>query len=757
VSRLQRQRRRRGHGHGGARIFFLGLGLVAVCAALGTLAGVGWVVSVANSGPEIADLKPVDPGASSIVYAADGSRLGFIQSDVLRTPVPSRLIPQVMRDATIAIEDKRFFDHTGVDFEGIVRSGVKNLRNGKTVQGGSTLTMQLVRNLYTDDRARDGIEGYKRKIREAKLAKELEDLHSKTWILDEYLNDIPYGTVGGQEALGIQAAARVFFDKPASRLKLHEAALLAGLPQAPSLYNPFLDARAAKQRRDEVLRAMADQGLVTPAQAAAAIAHELGVKRSRFYTARRENSFFDFVRSELIERYGAAVVRQGGLRIRTTVDLDLQRQARASMAAVLDRPGDPSSAIVTIDPADGHILAMASTGSYGTSKFNLAAQGRRQPGSTFKTMVLMTALARGVDPDRTFYTSKPLKFDDPTWGPIDVSTYSDTYIGSANLVRATLASDNSIYEQLDLDLGPQKVTETARAMGIRSPLYGYPAEGLGGLKYGVSPLEMANAYATIASGGLRNRPTAITQVTWPDGHTDQLGRPRRTRAFSDGVTHEATKILQQNIQAGTGTAANIGCPAAGKTGTTDDFRDAWFVGFTPRLSTAVWVGYADKQVAMRSVHGISVAGGTFPAQIWGRYMKTAKGRFCGGFPAPQQRFAAVPFFGTYATTGVPGKDGKLDDGSAASLETGGKAKREKDGGGGSSSDGATKKRYPTGQYEEPPQKAPVTQAPPTVPAQAAPEPTPSPAPTPAPTTPATPAPDPAAPAAPAVGGGTPTP
>jgi penicillin-binding protein 1A len=752
VSRRERQRRRRGHSHGGARILFLGLALAVVAAALGILAGVGWVVSVANSGPEIADLKPVDPGSSSIVYAADGSRLGFIQSDVLRTPVPSGAIPQVMRDATVAIEDKRFFEHTGVDFEGIVRSGVKNLRNGKTVQGGSTLTMQLVRNLYTDDRVRDGIDGYKRKIREAKLAEELEDLHSKPWILTEYLNNIPYGTVGGQEALGVQAAARVFFDKPASRLKLHEAALLAGLPQAPSLYNPFLDAKAAKRRRDEVLRAMQAQGRITPQQATAAIAHPLGVRRSRFYTSRRENTFFDFVRSELIERYGAAQVRQGGLRIHTTVDLDLQQEARASIAAVLDRPGDPSSAIVTIDPANGHILAMASSGTYGRSKFNLAAQGRRQPGSTFKTMVLMTALQRGVDPRRTFYTSKPLKFDDPTWGPIDVSTYSDTYIGSANLVRATLASDNAIYQQLDLDLGPEKVKETARAMGISSTLLGYPAEGLGGLKYGVSPLEMANAYATIADGGYRNRPTAITQVTWPDGRTDELGRARRTKVFTDGVTHEATKILEQNVRAGTGTAAAIGCPAAGKTGTTDNFRDAWFVGFTPRLSTAVWVGYPDKQVEMRSVHGIAVAGGTFPAQIWARYMKTAKGRYCGGFPAPKKPFKAVPFFGTYATTGVPGKDGKRDTGAAGALETG-------TGPDDTPSKDHKRRRYPKGAYEAPPQKAPVTEAAPAVPDEPAADPTPAPSPDPAPTPTPTPvpAPAPAAPATPSPAGGTPTP
>jgi penicillin-binding protein 1A len=711
MSRRERQRRRRRHGNGAARIVFLGLGVVAVTAAVAVLGVVGWVVSVATSAPSITELKPVNPGSTSIVYAADGTRLGFIQSDVLRTPVPASAIPQVMKDATIAIEDKRFFEHKGVDFEGIFRSALKNVTTGKTVQGGSTLTMQLVRNLYTVDRARDGIAGYKRKIREAKLAEELEDEHSKTWILSQYLNNVPYGTVGGQEALGVQAAARVFFDKAARRLTLSEAALLAGLPQAPSQYNPFLDERAARERRDDVLRAMHAERMITASEAAAAIAEPLGVEQSAYYTERKENFFFDFVRSELIEKYGANEVRRGGLKIYTTLDLDMQKQARSSMANVLNRPGDPSSAIVTIDQSNGYIKAMASTASYGETKFNLAAQGRRQPGSTFKVMVLMTALRRGVDPNSTTYVSKPLKFDDPQWGPIDVQTYSNTYLGSANLVRATLASDNSIYEQLDLDLGPEQVKETAHDMGITSELEGYPAEGLGGLKVGVSPLEMANAYATIADGGYRNRPIAVTRVTFPDGHSDDLGKPNRTKVFSDGVTYEATKILEQNIQGGTGTAAGIGCPAGGKTGTTDDFRDAWFVGFTPRLTTSVWVGYPKQQVSMTSVHGISVAGGTFPAQIWGAYMKQAKGAYCGAFEQPSEPFKATPFFGRYATTGAPSTavDGTVDESGAQAFETGGSAapkdKTDK------SSDGG-KGKYPKTEYEAPPQKAPETQAPP---------------------------------------------
>jgi penicillin-binding protein 1A len=308
---------------------------------------------------------------------------------------------------------------------------------------------------------------------------------------------------------------------------------------------------------------------------------------------------------------------------------------------------DRDSAIVTIDPNSGYIRAMATSRKYGDLKFNLAAQGHRQPGSTFKVMVLMTALRRGVDPNTTSYQSMPLDFDDPTWGPIKVKTYSNTYIGRANLVRATLASDNSIYQQLDLDLGPKEVEQTAYDMGITTKLNGYPAEGLGGLRLGVSPLEMARAYSSIANGGDRITPIAVTKVTFPDGHSEVPFAQKKVKIFSDGVAYEATKILHENVLAGTGTAANYGCPAAGKTGTTDDFTDAWFVGFTPKLTTSVWVGHANSRESMPGA-----AGGVAAAPIWGAYMKIAHGSFCGDFPLPTTPFQAVPFFGKYSKTGI---------------------------------------------------------------------------------------------------------
>jgi penicillin-binding protein 1A len=711
MSRRERQRRRRRSKGGPHRIIFMTLGLLLAGALTAGMSAVGWVVSVAATAPSLNTRKQINLGATSRVYAADGTRLGFIQADILRTPVTSREIPQNIKDATVAVEDRRFYEHKGVDFEGVVRAALKNLESRHDVQGGSTLTMQLVRNLYTGENVRNGVAGYKRKIREAKLAEDLENIHpgrrGKQWILNKYLNSVPYGTVGGQTAVGIQAAARIFFNKPASKLKLREAALLAGLPQAPSDYNPFLAPDRAKARRNDVLQRMADQGYITQATADRTKRMSLGVQPSRFYTERREGYFFDFVKQELIDKYGLDKVRRGGLRIDTTIDLRLQKAARKAMDGQL---GDPnrSAAIVTIDPKTGYIKAMASSSKYGDSKFNLAAQGHRQPGSTFKVMVLMTALRRGVDPNSTSYTSKPLAEGWlPTAPTYAVKTYDNTYKGRINLVQATLRSDNSVYAQLDADLGPQAVKQTAYDLGVKTRLNGYPAEGLGGLTRGVSALEMADAYATIASGGWRNRPIAIRKVTFPDGRVDDLGKPRRHKAFPDGVTYEATKILQENVLKGTGypNATAIGCPAAGKTGTTDKNTDAWFVGFTPKLATAVWLGHATSRAEMPGI-----TGGTIPAKIWGQYMKAARGSYCGDFAKPKVPFVPAPFFGKYAT-GRTGTPTTTDPGGTYPGATG-PATGNSQGGGTQDNGTAGGQKYPPQLYQSPPQTPPTTTTPP---------------------------------------------
>ena len=650
MSHRHRQSRRRKHRGSGSKIL-LAIGVIATVCIIGVLSVAGYVLAIAATAPDLTDLKADDKGQLSVVYASDGSKLGFIQSDTLRRVVPWNELPVDLRRATVAIEDERYYKHGGVDVNAIVRAGIKNLESGETVQGGSTITQQLVRALYIKDPERN----FARKIREAKLASELEEDHTKSWILHNYLNAVPYGTVNGRTSIGAEAAAVTFFDKHASKLKLHEAALLAGLPQAPSQYNPFRNGQAAIERRNDVLEKMYENGYITRLEYEEAAAKDLGLKQGLRYVQRREPYFFDYVQEKLIERYGVGVVRAGGLRIHTTIDPALQDSAREAINAYYGDPAGPSSAIVSIDPANGKIRAMASSGTYGERRFNLAAQGHRQPGSAFKTMVLTAAILKGVDPDSTSYTSKPLNINDPEYGPWQVKTFGDSYGGTMSLTRATLASDNTVYAQLILDIGPEAVCKTAKLLGITTKLDCYPAEGLGGLTRGVTTLEMASAYATLASGGVRHRPTGIERVVFPDGKSENLGNSEGKRVMTDGQAYEVTKILKMNVTGGTGTAANYGCPAAGKTGTTDEAKDAWFVGYTPKLSSAVWVGYPDAGVAMPGAQG-----GTYAAPVWHAYMLPAHGEYCEDFPLPEEPFVSSPFFGKYASTGSAGTGGYYD-------------------------------------------------------------------------------------------------
>jgi penicillin-binding protein 1A len=708
MNHRHRKLRRRRRSSGAKGKVALALGLVATVIVIGVLSAAGYVLAVAATAPDLNELRADDKGEVSVVFAADGTRLGFVQSDIVRRVVPFSDMPPAMRQATVAIEDERFYKHQGVDFNAIIRAGVKNLESGKTVQGGSTITQQLVRALYIRDPKRD----FKRKIREAKLASELEEKHSKRWILHQYLNSIPYGTVGGRTAIGVHAAAVTFFDKAAKDLTLPEAALLAGLPQAPSQYNPFRNPATAVQRRNEVLQAMADNGYITAAEARDASKAPLRLKRGTRYTTRREPYFFDYVQEKLIERYGVGVVRRGGLRIYTTIDPKMQEDARNAINSYWGDPAGPSSAIVAVDPQDGRIRAMASSGTYDDRLFNIAAQGHRQPGSSFKTFVLTAAVMKGVDPDTTTYTSKPLNINDPKYGIWQVKTFGDSYSGSETLTRATLASDNTVYAQLILDIGPDAVCKTAKLLGITTKLDCYPAEGLGGLTRGVTTLEMAGAYATLANGGVRHRPTGIEKVVFPDGKSEKLANTKGTRVMTDGQAYKVVDVLEQNVQSGTGTAANYGCPAAGKTGTTDEAKDAWFVGFTPELSAAVWVGYPDAGVAMPGAQG-----GTYAAPVWHAFMSAAHGDFCGSFPEPTEPFQASPFFGKYASTGGANtgsyydynSDGGYTEDPNAGTDTGGTGDTSTGGG-----------QYDPNLYESPPQGEPNVQAPP----EAAPAPAP---------------------------------
>lgn len=647
MSRRDRNRRLRHKGHPLRRALLVVLAVLLAGLAAGATVFGAWVVRVVDETPDIDQLRAKPQPAVSAVYAADGTRMGFIAGDVVRDPVNGRGVPLDVKRATVAIEDRRFYHHGGVDVLGIARAAAENVVNGKTVQGGSSLTMQLVRNLYLPRTKYQ--KTLERKVREAKLADELEDEHSKAWILDQYLDNVPYGTIGGQTAVGIEAASRMFFDKPAARLRLDEAALLAGLPQAPTLDNPFLHPRRAKTRRAEVLQAMVDNQAITPAEAAEAARRPLGVERNDYFQARSDPYAVDFVERELVRRYGRAAVRRGGLHVETSIDPDLQALGRQAIADHLNQPGQPSSALATVDPRNGHVRALVTSTSYADSEFNYATSAHRQPGSTFKAIDLMAAVREGIDPDTTYYDSHMLGAgwlpQAPDWS---VQTDDHSYHGSISLTEAIALSDNTVYAQLGADLGGDTVRQAAYDMGVTSHLDAFPAESIGGLRIGVTPLEMADAYATIADGGWRNTPTAVVRVTRDGEPVRPVHTTPRRKEFTDGQTAKVTKALEGVLDHGTAAGMGIGCPAAGKTGTTSSFTDAWFIGYTPSLSTAVWVGYPTETASMSAVPGYGeVFGATIPAPIWQQYMTAAVAGRCEEFPAPTEPFYASSFSGSH--------------------------------------------------------------------------------------------------------------
>ena len=666
MSQRRRRRQRRQRERSAGRRFILMAALVVVLGGLAALAAAAFTAASAfKASCDLRSLKPVAIGQNSFVYAADGSLLGAIPAERNRQPVTLGQMSPWVSKATIAIEDRRFYEHGGLDYEAIIRAAVKNLEEGEIVQGGSTITQQLVRNLYIGRE-----KSLERKAKEACLALKVEDAHTKQWILETYLNQVYFGN----HAYGVEAAAQTYFSKSSAELDIVQAALLAGLPQAPSAWDPFKRPAEAVRRRNDVLRAMFDGGYINGADYEAAVQAPLKLKAGKLYTKIREPYFFSFVRERLIEKYGANTVRGGGLKVYTTIVPKLQRLAVDAMKDTLNLPSDPASALVSINPKNGAIRAMTAViPGKKNLQFNIAAQGRRQAGSAFKTFALTEAIRQGINPNSTMYLSAPFHWQpDPSCSEAvdpncvwDVATYDHSYTGPTPIAQATLRSDNTVYARLTLDVGPEKVAKTARAMGIRTKLEPVASIGLG--SNSVSVLEMASAYATLAAGGVYSQPRAIRKVVLPDGKVDAgagWNDVKQKRVFSDGVAYEVIKILKQNMVAGTGTRANPGFPAAGKTGTTDDFGDAWFAGVTTRASTVVWVGYQNAKIPMTAVHGIRVAGGTFPAMIWGLFMRAA---YAGNPPPdwglPSQPAVWEPFSGQYQYKGAPpgeddGKDKK---------------------------------------------------------------------------------------------------
>jgi penicillin-binding protein 1A len=585
---------------------------------------VGLVTAIAGEIPSL-DPSRIRNQADGYIYAGNPPRvLAVLRGSQSRILLRSDQIAPVMKQAIVAIEDRRFYEHRGVDVRGILRAFWVDVRGGKTVQGGSTITQQFVKNMYTKNQR-----SIARKLKEAALAWQLEQRWPKDRILTAYLNTIYFGN----GAYGVEQAAQTYFHHGAApgKLTLWEAALLAGIPSDPAAYDPAANPVAAKARRNLVLKEMHDQGDITDAQYRYALSKPLPA-RNRIHLPGDEGPaqyFANYVKQQMVDRYGAGRVFGGGLKAYTTIDLKLQKMARKSIGKWLTSPTGPTAALVAVDPRDGRVLAMFGGNNFRKSQFNLAVQGERQAGSSFKPFVLATALKEGVAPSTTL-TSKQITINagGRLW---EVHNYEDEYLGPITVQQATAYSDNAVFAQLTKLVGPANIVRTAKSLGIRSRLRPYFSIGLGA--QGVNPLEMARAFSGFANGGKRidgarfgNVPRVIAKVTNARGRTIDDNSARRVQVLPEEDASMVTSLLQNVLRYGTGKAAALsgGRPAAGKTGTTENYGDAWFVGYTPQLVAAVWVGYPN---AVRSMsyeyHGHPVAGGTFPALIWKSFMERA--------------------------------------------------------------------------------------------------------------------------------------
>jgi penicillin-binding protein 1A len=581
----------------------------------------GLITAVASQIPTC-DPGHVQREVDGHIYANDGHTiLATLRGSESRILIGTNDVAPIMQQAIVAVEDKRFYEHNGVDLRGIGRAVWADVASKKVVQGGSTITQQFVKNsCVTSART------ISRKLKEAALAWQLEQRWPKLRILTAYLNTIYFGN----GAYGIQRAAQTYFNTTASRLTLPQAALLAGIPADPSRFDPVANPRAAQARRLEVLKAMFSQeeisarDLKRAARAPlprAADVHLPGIQGPSPY-------FVNYVKQQLIEKYGTRRVFGGGLNVQSTIDLRLQKLARRAIGTVLKEPNGPSAALVSIRPSTGEVVAMYGGDNFRQSQFNLAVQGERQPGSSFKPFVLATALKQGISPVTTLPSKPVLIFIGDKYWP--VHNYENAYMGSADLATATVVSDNSIFAQLTQLVGPANVARTAHELGITRHLNPYFAIGLGA--DAVSPLEMARAFSAFANEGRRvdgsafgNRPRAIARVDNAQGKLVENNRPVNRVILNRDQDALLTSILEDVVRSGTGKRAGLADRVvAGKTGTTENYGDAWFVGYTPQLVTAVWVGYPNTLKPMLSeYHGQAVAGGTFPADIWHAFNQLA--------------------------------------------------------------------------------------------------------------------------------------
>lgn len=554
---------------------------------------------------------------TSRVFAPDGTLIATFHSEHNRELIPLNQMPLHLQYAALAAEDARFFEHSGLDLKAVARAAWADIRARSTVQGGSTITQQYVKNVYIEAPKRTIF----RKVREALLASVVERTFTKQKILTDYLNTVYLG----KGAYGVQAAAKTYFKKPASELSLSESALLAGIIPAPVRFSPYENPSGAEQKRQFVLNRMVKLGFVDQPAAAAAIAAKpvlAPLKQQVFKYPWFVDALYRSLKNN--PKYGEARIFSGGLQIFATVDPRMQEAAEKVLEQTLDNPKDPAAALASIEPLTGYVRAVAGSRPFSEeNKFNLAVQARRQPGSSFKPFVLVAALEKGIKPSSTY--SAPSQLCPKGW-PKDgcpVNNYGNSGYGRVTVEKATINSINTAYAQMIVSVTPKKIVEVGHRMGIKTDVKPFHAVGLG--SGNVTPFEMASAYATLAANGVYHEPRFYSEIRDGAGNVIEKGAADPVQAIDSNIAAKVNEILQKAVLQGTGKRAKIGRPQAGKTGTATEFRNAWFCGYTPDLSTAVWMGYKENErQSMRSVHGVrNVAGGTIPAEMWADYMKVA--------------------------------------------------------------------------------------------------------------------------------------
>lgn len=594
--------------------------LVLLLGASGVVAA-GYLYVVLSYGEHLERPYPELP-ERSLVFDADGRQVAEFGAAESRETVSREDLGEHLPRAVVAVEDRRFHEHAGVDPAGVSRAAWHDLKALEFQQGGSTLTEQLMKNLFVPEEERDETSPGRR-FAQAALAISYEQEHSKQEVMTSYLNTVYFG----RGAYGAEVAAERYFGKPARELDLPEAAALAGFLRAPSSYDPASEEgiRDAQERRDEVLGMMEEQGVISTPERRAAEEEPFEVTPESFTADPDHDPFLEKVRREVEEQLGEGALDRGGLRIRTTLDAELQSEAVASSAEVLPE-GGPAGAVVSIEPATGAVRAAVGE----RDGFNLALDARRQPGSVFKPVVLAAALRQYVSPETTYLSQElDLEFEGREY---TIENYDSVERGEITVDQAMAESDNAVFVQLALDLGLESVAETAADLGVTPEVEPVPSTAIGGLGEGVSALHMSSAYATLASGGVYREPYAVERIDGESfGERDRLYEHREEgrRVMTENQAAAATEVLRGVVESGTTSTfreldEDLGRPSAGKTGTTDDFADAWYVGYTPLLSTAVWVGHPEGRRPMRDVAGIpEVNGETLPLDLWARFMSPA--------------------------------------------------------------------------------------------------------------------------------------